>query len=112
MSTWQTIFIAVAFSGPIATLAGVVRAALCFYRSARAKHLLFSIFSGVAILALLTIFAAIIVVWFGYGVAHTGKDTKTDLMVLAATVAPAYVGVFFIWRLVLYIEKRLSFDAI
>ncbi len=107
MNFIQSIFVIVAFSGPIATLIGVALAALCFVRSCRAKNVKFAVVSGLGALALLVLLAAIIVVWFAYGVAHTGKDATTDLIVLAGTVAPAYIGAFVAWRFSAYLKKRL-----
>ena len=104
----QSGFLAVALSGPVAALIGAGRAALCLFRSSKAKHLMFAILSGLGMLILLVLFAAIIVVWFGYGVAHTRKSQSTDLAILAGTVGTAYLGTFGIWRLALYIEKRLN----
>ncbi len=107
MNVVESVFLAVACSGPLATLGGVGRAVLCFFRSISARNTLFSILSGLTILALLGLFATIFVVWFAYGVAHTGKNTATDLTVLASTLLPAYLCVFGVWRLSAYVEKRL-----
>ena len=111
MNFVQSIFVTVAFSGPIATLIGVAPAALCFVRSRRAKNAEFAVVSGIGALALLVLLAAIIVVWFAYGVAHTGKDATTDIVVLASTVAPAYLGVFAAWRFSVFLKKKLSPDV-
>jgi hypothetical protein len=51
--------------------------------------------------------AAIVVVWFAYAVAHTGKDASSDLIVLASTVAPVYAGSIFVWWFSVYMESRL-----
>ena len=71
----------------------------------------FAVVSGIGALTLLVLLAAIIVVWFGYGVAHTGKDATTDLVVLASTVAPAYLGAFAAWRFSVYLKTKLSPDV-
>jgi len=107
MNFVQSVFMAVAFSGPIAALIAVALAALCFVRSRRAKNTKFAVVSGLGALILLALLAAIIVVWFVYGVAHTGKDATTDLIVLASTVVPAYIGVLVAWRFSAYLKKRL-----
>jgi hypothetical protein len=111
MNVIQSIFVTVAFSGPIATLIGVALAALSFVRSCRAKNVKFAVVSGLCVLTLLVLLAAIIVVWFAYGVAHTGKDATTDLVVLAGTVAPAYIGAFVVWRFSAYLKKKLVPDV-
>lgn len=112
MNFVQYIFMAVAVSGPIAIFIGVALAALCFVRSCRSKNVKFAVVSGIGALSLLVLLAAIIVVWFGYGVAHTGKDATTDLVVLAITVGPAYLSAFAAWRFSIYLKKRLSHDAL
>ena len=112
MDFTQSIIIGIAFSVPIAIFIGIGRTTMCLDRSVRAKNTKFAILAGLGILTLLALLAAILVVWFGYGVAHTGKDATTDLVVLASTVTPAYLGVFCIWRLSSYLEKRLHRNAV
>lgn len=106
MDFTQSVIIGIAFSGPIAIFIGIGRTIMFLDRSVRAKHTKFAVLAGLGILILLALLAAIVVVWFAYGVAHTGKDATTDLVVLASTVIPAYVGVFCIWRLSGYLEKK------
>jgi len=111
MNSVQLVFVIVAFSGPIATLIGVGLAAKCFFRSRKARNMKLAAVSGLGAVTLLALFAAIVIVWFIYGVAHTGKDATTDLVVLASTVAPAYAGVFVVWRFSVYLKKRLNPDV-
>jgi hypothetical protein len=72
---------------------------------------MFAIFTILGIVCLLAILATDIVVWFAYGVAHTGKDASTDLVVLAGTSSLVYVGAFLVWRLSVYFERRLEKEA-
>jgi hypothetical protein len=111
MNFIQFILVTVALSGPIATLLGFVLAALCFVRSCRARNVKFALVSGLGALTLLVILGAIIVVWFIYGVAHTGKDATTDFIVIAGTVAPAYIGAFVAWRFLAYLKNSLILDV-
>jgi hypothetical protein len=111
MELIQYVIIAIAFSAPIAIFIGTGRTIVCFYRSVRAKRTKFAIVAGLNILALLILLAAILVVWFGYGVAHTGKDATTDLVVLASTVTPAYIALFGTWYLSVYLDKRRHFNS-
>ncbi len=111
MNFVQTIFVTIALSGPIAALIGIGLATLCFFRSRKAKNATFAVVSVLSALAFLALLAAIIVVWFIYGVAHTGKDATTDLVVLSSTVVPAYLGAFAAWRFSVYLKRRLSPDA-
>jgi len=103
----QTVTLAIAGSGPIAISVGIVRSIMCLDRSVRGKRTKSAVLAGLAILVLVLLLAAMLVVWFGYGVAHTGKDTTTDLAVLAGTVIPAYIGVYAAWRLSAYLESGL-----
>ena len=112
MDFTQSVIIGLAFSGPITIFIGIGRVIMCLDRSVRAKHTNFAILAGLGILTLLALLGAVLVVWFGYGVAHTGKDATTDLIVLVSTVTPAYIGVFCIWRLSGYLEKRLRRNVI
>ena len=40
---------------------------------------------------------AVVVVWFGYAVAHTGKSMRTDLIVLFSTVPPFLLASIGLW---------------
>jgi len=111
MNVIQSIFVVVAFSGPIAILIGAALTVLSIVRSCRAKNVKFALVSGLGVLTLLVLLAAVIVVWFAYGVAHTGKDATTDFIVIASTVTPAYIGAFVAWRFFAYLKKRLIADV-
>ena len=69
------------------------------------KFTMFSILCAVLLLAML---AAVVVVWFAYAVAHTGKDASSDLIVLASTATPVYAGSIFVWWFSAYMESRLQ----
>ncbi len=111
MDLYQSVFVIAALSLPVVTLIALGRAVLCAFRSHRARHLKFTLFSILSIVILLVIFAAVVVVWFVYGVAHTGKDATTDLVLLASTGTPVYIGAFSVWWLAVYMEKRLEKDT-
>ena len=110
MTFIQSIFVTIAISGPAAALIGFGLATRCFFRSRKAKNTKFAVVSALAALALLAFLSVIIVVWFIYGVAHTGKDATTDLIVLSSTVAPAYLGVFAAWQFSRYLKTKLDSD--
>ena len=57
---------------------------------------------------MISVLAFVVVVLFAYGVAHTGKSSSTDLMVLAGTVIPTYLVSGSIWFLSRLMERRLS----
>ena len=72
---------------------------------------MFVFLSSLGIVFMIGILAFDVVVLFGYGVAHTGKNTSNDLVVLAITVIPTYLGAFGIWRLSIFMERRLNKSA-
>jgi len=107
----QSAILGIAISGPIAILIEIGRAIMCLDRSVRAKQARYALLTVLGILTLLILLAAILGVWFAYGVAHTGKDAATDFAVLASTVTPAYLGILIVWLLSGYFERRLHRDA-
>jgi hypothetical protein len=111
MNFIQAILVTAALSGPIAILIGMALTTLCFIRSCKAKNVKFAWVSGLGVLTLLVLLAAVLVVWFAYGVAHTGKDATTDFFVIASTVTPAYIGAFVAWRFSVYLKKRFIADV-
>ena len=107
MDFYKYFFFTVGLSTPIVILIGLGRAALCIFRSVKAKQLKFTIFSSLGIVILLVIFSANVVIWFAYGVGHSGKRISTELILLASTCTSVFIGVYGIWKLSQYIERRL-----
>ncbi len=110
MTFIQLIILTIAISGPTAVFIGFGLVTRCFFRSCRAKNTKFAVISVLAALAFIALLSIIIIVWFIYGVAHTGKDATTDLIVLSSTVTPAWFGVFAAWRFSRYLKTRLDSD--
>lgn len=108
MNPYQAVFLTIAVSIPVVTLAGIGRAALCAYRSQRAGKASFTLMSAAAILVLLAVFSIDVIAWFAYGVGHMEKNAKTDLILLSSTVVPTYLAAFGIWRLAIAFERRLD----
>jgi hypothetical protein len=108
MDFLQIVTLGIALSGPTVIFVGIGRLVMSIDRSFRYKHRNFALFAFLSILGLLALLAVIIVVWFGYGVAHTGKDATTDAIVLGGTVMPSYVCVYGAWRLARYLEGRMK----
>ena len=81
------------------------------YRSFKVKNKVFVFLSILGIILMIGILAFVVIVLFGYGVAHTGKNTTNDLIVLAITVIPTYVGAYGIWRLAIFGETKLNKNA-
>jgi len=68
----------------------------------------FTIFAILCVVLLVLMLAAVVVVWFAYAVAHTGKDATSDLIVLASTTVPIYAGSVFVWWLAVWMERRIG----
>ena len=105
MLIYQVFLVAFALSIPIAGLVVAVRLIWCAYQSFRARHIAFAAISVLAIACLAGLFAAVLVVWFGYGVAHSKKDIWTDLTVVGLTGLPFYATSFALWRLAKYFQS-------
>ncbi|WP_290699557.1 hypothetical protein [Amphritea sp.] len=93
---------------PIVGLLSICRSFVCGYRSYQASKTAFVILSVAYILIMLIVLAFDLVVLFGYGVAHTGKSSTNDLIVLSVTVIPTYVVTAGLWLLCRYMERRLA----
>jgi hypothetical protein len=108
MTTSQTIIVSMVLSLPLVGIIAIGRALLCVFRCHEAKKIAFVVLSCVSILVMVIVLAFDVVVLFGYGVAHTGKDASTDLIVLGITIIPTYLGAGGIWLLCRYMERRLT----
>ncbi len=79
------------------------------FRSRRYQIVVVSVVGVGCMVALL---AAVLIVWFGYAVAHMGKNTETDLTVLLITVPPYFLASIGLWLLGGKLHSRLrSRDA-
>ncbi len=81
---------------------------LIAYRARRYQILLISVVGLVGMIATLGI---VVIVWFGYGVAHMEKNAKTDLVVLFSTVPPFFLVSFGLWLLGGKLHARLRARA-
>ena len=112
MELSTTIYINMALSEPIVILLALLRTSICIYRSHQSKHLKFTILSILIVILLLLIFSTIVVVWFGYGVAHTGKSYAADLIVLTGTLSVAYISSLLAWWASAHMDKSRVKNAI
>jgi hypothetical protein len=104
----QNILFSLIISLPIVGLLSICRSLLCGYRSYKTSKTAFVILSSAYVLIMLVVLAFDLVVLFGYGVAHTGKNSTNDLIVLAVTVIPTYAITAGLWLLCRYMERRLA----
>lgn len=98
MTPTQAVVLLVALSVPVASVLVVGRllwSALRCLRAARLREMLLSV---LAALLLLACFIAVLIVWFGYGMAHTVKDVGSDLRLALVTVLPFHLIAYALWR--------------
>ncbi len=84
---------------------------LCGVLALRARRYRIAVVSLVGLVCIVALFAAVVVVWFGYAVAHTQKDIGTDLMVLLLTAPPYFLGSMGLWLLARNLHSRLRAGA-
>jgi hypothetical protein len=65
------------------------------------------IISVAGLIGMVAALSAVVIVLFGYGVVHTGKTAKTDLIVLFSTVPPFFLVSFGLWLLGGKLNSRL-----
>lgn len=81
----------------VAALLVAGRFVWCLVDALRAHRYLIAFVSVLGVIIILTLFAAVVIVWFGYGVAHTGKSARTDLIVFFSTVPPFFLAAVVLW---------------
>ena len=107
MEVFKYIVLTLLVCNIVAVLAGIGRALLCTIRTIGAKRLKLTIFPVLGILFLLGIVGVNAGTWFAYGVAHTAKPLSSDLLLLGFTCVSVLAGVYGLWKLSQYIERRL-----
>jgi hypothetical protein len=105
MELSSIIYLSLALSEPIVILVALLRTFVCIYRSHRSKQIKFTVYSILNAILLLLILSAIVVVWFGYGVSHSGKNQSTDLIVLTGTISIASLGSILAWWFSVNMDK-------
>ena len=60
----------------------------------------------ILILLMLIIFIAALGVWFIYAVGHGGKDSTSDIILLASTAVPIYLCAYGLWWFSRYAESK------
>jgi uncharacterized membrane protein len=104
MTLYQMLFQALAISIPVVALAAMVRLLAVVYRSLVAQRHLIALYSLLAIIGMALILAAVVVVWFAYGVGHGHKDLTSDLVLIGVTVPVVYGAALGCW----YLARRLD----
>jgi hypothetical protein len=88
-----------ALSVLLAVILVVGRLLWCLVIAVRARRYLILLISVSGLVGIVAAISAVVIVWFGYGVAHTGKDSNTDLIVLFSTLPPFFIVSFGLWLL-------------
>lgn len=79
----------------------------CLVVAVRARRYQVLIISLIGLVGIVAALGTVVVVWFGYGVAHTGKSAKTDLIVLLSSAPPFFFVSFGLWQLGGKLQSRL-----
>ena len=95
----RTVIVAMALSIVLAVLLVGGRFLLGLFFALRAHRYKIATVSIAGLICIVASFAAILVVWFGYAVAHTGKDVNTDLRIFSITIPPYFLVAFGLWLL-------------
>jgi hypothetical protein len=101
------------FALSIVVVALIVSARLvwCVLQAIRIARYKFAVLSVVSIVILATLFIAIALVWFGYGIAHSKKDVWTDLRVILLTGLPFHGVSYALWRMGRHFQIQLESHA-
>lgn len=79
----------------------------CLVLSVRARRYRIAVLCVLGVALIVTLFGAVIAVWFGYAVAHTGKSINTDIKIFLITVPPYFLCAIVLWFLAGYLRSRL-----
>jgi hypothetical protein len=101
----------IAYAAFAALVLVVGRLLWCLAVSIRARRYKIMIVSLAGLLLMLLVLSTVVVVWFGYGVAHTGKSARNDMIVLFSTVPPYFLVSIGLWILGGKLLSRLRPDA-
>jgi hypothetical protein len=93
----RTIIAVLALTVSLATLLVAGRFLWCLVDALRMRRYLIAAVSAAGMAVIFLLLAAVVTVWFGYAVAHTGKSMRTDLIVLFSTVPPFLLASIGLW---------------
>ncbi len=106
MTISEILTMLLAASLPIVVVVAVGRHLISASQSLRHRRFKFALFSVLAIVGILLVFAGVAVAWFAYGVSHSQKGLQGDLVLLAVSVALIYGGGYGLWRLARYMDEN------
>lgn len=111
MTIYKIIFPLFAASLPIVVLVVVGRHLVSAFRSLRDRRLKFALLSILSIAGNLLLFSGLAIVWFVYGLGHSGKSIWNELILVTITAALIYGGGYGSWRLARFIDDKSSDSA-
>ena len=104
MTIYKILFQSFAVSIPVVALAAMIRLLAVVYRSMVARRHLTALYALLAVIGMALILAAVVVVWFAYGVGHGHKDLTSDLILVGVTAPVVYGAALGCW----YLARRLD----
>lgn len=96
-----------AFLMLIATMLVAARMLWCLVVAIRKREYLILVMSVAGLVGILVAASVVVIVWFGYAVAHIEKTANTDLKVLLFTAPPFFVVSVGLWLLGGKLHSRL-----
>lgn len=94
----RVVLLTFAASVIIGTVLVVARYSRVLFHSVRSRHYAVSLASLLAILFTVTVSGAVVLVWFGYAVAHSKKSPGDDLLLVLLTGLPFHGAMYGLWR--------------
>jgi hypothetical protein len=111
MLIYQILLGLFALSIPTIGLIVMLRLLWCAYQAMRASRIKLAAISVLAVVCLAALFVLVAAVWFGYAVAHSKKDTWSDLALVLFTGLPFYVVSYALWRMATRFQSALGVQA-
>ena len=106
----RTIIIGLALAVSLATLLVAGRYLWSLVDALQARRYVIATLSAAGIVVIFLLFSTVVIVWFAYAVAHTGKSTRTDLIVLLSTIPPFFIASIGMWLLGGKLRSRLRIN--
>ena len=95
----QAVLGTLALAVVLAALLVVGRLLWCLVIALRERRYVISSISAISLVCIVAALSMVVIVWFGYAVAHTGKDASSDLTVVLITVPPFFLVSLGLWLL-------------
>jgi hypothetical protein len=111
VTLYKIIFLLFAASLPLVVFIAVGRQLVSAFRSVRNRWFRFALYSVLAIVGILLLFAGLLVVWFVYGVGHSAKDIFHELVLVIVTALLIYGASYGLWRFARHIDSMPGPDT-